>query len=70
MNAYTALQLRTNFRLRFRPLNPNVSPYAVPCDAAGHVDLDALTDEARNDYFFARAVIGRQFALPAIELNG
>jgi len=39
---------------------------AFPCDAAGHVDMDRLTDRARNNYFCARTLIGRDFALPTL----
>ena len=37
-----------------------------PCDSGGHVDMDALSDSAREDYLYARAVIGREFATPAV----
>jgi hypothetical protein len=43
------------------------SAYAFPCDAAGHVDLDALSDRARINYLYARTVVGREFAVPAVE---
>jgi hypothetical protein len=39
---------------------------AFPCDATGHVNLDALTERARCNYFFARSVVGRDFAAPAV----
>jgi len=37
-----------------------------PCDSRGHVDMDALSDAARDDYLYARAVMGREFAAPAV----
>jgi len=37
-----------------------------PCDAQGHVELDAMSDRARANYFYARSVIGREFATPAV----
>ena len=37
-----------------------------PCDATGHVDLDRLSERARQNYFYARAFIGREFFLPSI----
>jgi len=43
--------------------------YAFPCDASGHVDMDAMSERARNNYFYARTVVGREFATPAILLN-
>ena len=40
--------------------------YAFPCDSKGHVDLDALSDNARNNYFYARALIGRELCPPEV----
>jgi hypothetical protein len=31
--------------------------------------MDSLSDQARNNYFYARTVIGREFAAPAVLLN-
>jgi hypothetical protein len=31
------------------------------------VDIDSLSDCARRNYFFARTVIGREFAMPAVQ---
>jgi hypothetical protein len=56
------------FRLCFRSLFDNGRGYAFPCDAAGHVDLDALTLRARDNYLFARAMVGRELAAPAVEV--
>jgi len=41
--------------------------YAFPCDADGGVDIDSLSDCARNNYFYARAVIGRELSMPAVQ---
>ena len=38
-----------------------------PCDAQGHFEMDALTDRARENYLYARAVVGRDYAYPAIQ---
>jgi hypothetical protein len=40
-----------------------------PCDAQGHVALDSLGDRALQNYLFARAVVGREFAFPTVLLN-
>ncbi len=40
--------------------------YAFPCDVAGRVDMDALSDTARENYLYARAVVGREFSIPAV----
>jgi hypothetical protein len=37
-----------------------------PCDARGEVQLDALSERARESYFFARAVVGAQYAYPKV----
>jgi hypothetical protein len=58
---------RLDFELRFRSLFDEGRGYSFPCDAAGQVDIDALSDRARSNYFFARTVIGREFAVPAVQ---
>ena len=37
-----------------------------PCDAAGRVDLDALPPRARSNYLYARALVGRDYAVPRV----
>ena len=54
------------FELCFRSLFDEGRALAFPCDALGVVDLDRLSERARNNYFFARSVVGRDFALPAV----
>ncbi len=39
---------------------------AFPCDAEGRVELDSLSERARDNYLYARAVIGREFAQPQV----
>jgi hypothetical protein len=56
----------TAFELRFQSLFHEGRGLAFPCDASGQVDLDMLTERARCNYFFARSVIGREFAHPAV----
>jgi hypothetical protein len=41
--------------------------YTFPCDAAGQVNLDTLSDGERNSYFYARSTIGCEFAMPAVQ---
>jgi hypothetical protein len=52
--------------LRFQSLFDADRFYAFPCDAVGNVDMDSLSDTARQNYFYARAVIGREFSHPAV----
>jgi len=58
---------RPAFVLRFRSLFDEGRAYAFPCDEQGHVDLDSLSERARINYLYARAVIGREVAMPAVE---
>lgn len=53
--------------LRFHALFESGQGYAFPCDDSGHVDLDDLSESARNNYFYARAMVGRELAAPAVE---
>jgi hypothetical protein len=57
----------TQYALTFKRLSGDGLAYAFPCDANGHVDLDALDERARNDYLFARGLVGRTFAAPAVQ---
>ena len=54
------------FELRFQSLFHQGRAMTFPCDAAGHVDLDALSERARENYLYARAVIGREYSVPAV----
>jgi hypothetical protein len=58
---------RRQFVLCFRSLFDSGRGYAFPCDAQGSVDLDRLTEQARNNYLYARAMVGKELALPAVE---
>lgn len=57
----------TPFEVRYRSLFDSGRGYAFPCDAAGHVDLDALGERERNFYFYVRACVGREFEAPAVQ---
>ena len=54
------------YELRFASLFHGGRGLAFPCDAAGQVNLDALSERARINYFAARTLIGRDFATPAV----
>jgi hypothetical protein len=58
---------RCAFRLCFRSLSESGRGYAFPCDGNGRVDLDQLSEHARNNYFYARVMVGRELAAPAVE---
>lgn len=55
------------YELRFQFLFDEGRAYAFPCDKEGNVDLDALSEQARNNYFFARSVVGRDVATPVVQ---
>ncbi|HET9642685.1 MAG TPA: hypothetical protein VFP68_04895 [Burkholderiaceae bacterium] len=54
-------------QLRFRSLFNEGRGFAFPCDEQGHVDLDALSEPALNNYFYARTSIGREFFMPVVQ---
>ena len=56
----------TRFELRFQSLFDSGRGYAFPCDFTGQVDLDQLSDRARNNYLYARAMVGRELSVPAV----
>jgi hypothetical protein len=68
MSGRTLISHQANqFELCFQSLFAHGRSLAFPCDAGGHVDMDALSDAERQRYFYARAVVGREFAKPAVK---
>jgi hypothetical protein len=53
--------------LRFESLFNSGRGFAFPCDGQGRVDIDSLSDHARNNYLYARAMVGRELAAPRVE---
>lgn len=56
----------TLFELCFPPLLLSSPLLRFPCDARGDVQLDALSERAREDYLFARTLVGRDYARPEV----
>jgi hypothetical protein len=54
------------FEVRFQSLFREGRAMVFPCDPAGRVDLDRLTERARSNYLFARAMVGREYATPHV----
>lgn len=54
------------YELRFIGLSNRGRVFAFPCDAAGHVDIDELTDQGRVNYFYARTVVGAELFAPIV----
>jgi NAD(P)-dependent dehydrogenase (short-subunit alcohol dehydrogenase family) len=55
-----------DFQLRFRSLFTDGEVFVFPCNAGGHVLMDALSERARSSYLFARATVGRFYAPPQV----
>jgi hypothetical protein len=57
---------RCQFQIRFSSLFHEGRALSFPCDANGRVDMDAMSEQARNNYLFAHAMVGREFATPLV----
>jgi hypothetical protein len=58
-----------HYEICFRSLFNEGRGLTFPCDAQGRVALDDLSERARLNYLYARTVIGREFATPAIRIG-
>jgi hypothetical protein len=56
--------LPAEFELRYPSLFDAGRGFSFPCDAQGRVDMDRLSERARRNYLYARAVVGIEFATP------
>jgi hypothetical protein len=59
---------RCGYEMRFRSLFDEGRGLCFPCDAQGQVPLDTLSERARNNYLYARAVVGREYFLPEVHV--
>jgi hypothetical protein len=66
MNASTTTPQGFDYELRFQSVFNAGCGYAFPCDASGRVDMDSLSERSRNNYLFARAVVGIELARPDV----
>jgi len=67
MDTCTASSMPTpRFELRFQPLSTFGRGFAFPCDALGKVPLNDLSDRLRDNYLYARAVVGNELSWPVI----
>jgi hypothetical protein len=66
MAQFAPMPFRPEFEVHFRSLLQRGLSLIFPCDRDGRVNLDALSDRAKTDYLFARAMVGRQYASPAV----
>jgi hypothetical protein len=66
MNPQSHIVDKTRYEVRFQSLFRQGRALSFPCDVEGHVVLDSLSDRARDNYLYARAVVGREFAFPTV----
>jgi hypothetical protein len=66
MDALHECRFEPEFEVRFQSLFDAGRAFTFPCDAAGRVDLDRLSERALQNYFYARAVVGREFSPAAV----
>ena len=66
MNVQSHIADKNCYEVRFRSLFNIGRGLSFPCDAEGHVLLDSLSDHARDNYLYARAVVGREYAFPMV----
>ena len=55
--------------LRFVSLHDRGRGVSVPCNQSGVVDMDSLTERLRLAYLGARAMVGREYSLPTVDLS-
>ena len=58
--------MNASYEIRFQSLFNEGRALCFPCDANGQVTMDALSDRARDNYLYARAVVGREYAYPLV----
>jgi len=59
--------MNCSHEIRYQSLHKEGRALCFPCDAQGHVPLDLLSEKARENYLYARAVVGREYAFPSIQ---
>lgn len=57
------------YELRFNPLFADRRAFSFPCDATGQVDMDSLSERARNNYLYARAMMGLEVSWPDVRAS-
>lgn len=66
MNQTSHPAAKPSFFVRFANLFDTGRGLEFPCDERGSVNLDTLSDRARSNYLFARAMVGREFFPPRV----
>lgn len=65
----SSTQAPASYEIRFQSLFHEGRAMAFPCDCEGHVDFDGMNERVRNNYLFARAMIGREYAMPRVLMS-
>ena len=58
--------LQIPHKVRFQSLFNEGRCLSFPCNPQGHVDLETLSPRDMENYLFARAMVGREYAPPAM----
>ena len=58
--------MNSSYEIRFQSLFKEGRALIFPCDEQGQVTMDLLSERARDNYLYARAVVGREYAYPSI----
>ena len=67
MDIAASLVIIEHFELRYRSLFNAGRALAFPCNARGEVPIDDLSAHALNNYLYARAVVGFEYAAPLVQ---
>jgi len=62
----TSAPVAARYEIRFRSLFKEGRALSFPCDREGHVDLANANERLRSNYLFARAMLGREYAMPIV----
>ncbi|MEY4563624.1 MAG: hypothetical protein RLZZ618_2901 [Pseudomonadota bacterium] len=69
MKSSSMMSADAAYEIRFQSLFNEGRALTFPCDAEGYVQMDELSERARDNYLYARAVVGREYATPAVQLS-
>ena len=62
----TSAAMALKFEVWFESLFNSGRGLVFPCDEGGNVLMDSLSERQRSNYFFARTMLGREYATPRV----
>ncbi|ACB34401.1 conserved hypothetical protein [Leptothrix cholodnii SP-6] len=68
MTPHDGTAAHVRYEIRFQSLFHSGRGLSFPCDAHGRVRVDELSDRARHNFHQAQAMVGREYATPAVQL--